>query len=156
MGQPMMPGHKLLLILLFAVTIAVYFYLDQTTPARLSSVIFFILICTYVAVTHRPDIISSCILFFAILDIGLYVFATVIPVWVMPLTLVILVLVLWGILFRSTGWILAIGCCLMVLELSYVAQRTRFSPGAQAFLVSLPFIAASQYLYFKLHRSDTD
>jgi hypothetical protein len=145
---------SLMLLLLLAIVLADFWRLEQTTPERIASLIFFILIGSYTLVTRRNDVLGASVSFFLALNLNHYLFEQVLTLWQASLVFIGLIFILWRLLFGRTGWFLAIASVLGVIEMSLAVQFTNLDLTWQALLIVAPFIIISQHYYFSQNQLD--
>lgn len=133
------------LLVLGGLSVAGFWYVEPTTPARIASLVFFLLITAYSFYTRRPEVLGSSVLFFAAFDINQYLFTTVLPLWLGLLAVVILAFLIWALLFRLTSWYLIVAAALIATELLLAMQYISLELKFQTLLGILPFIAVYQY-----------
>jgi hypothetical protein len=156
---PLLPGsHRALrsrliniaLNLIFAASVAGFWLVEQTTPARIGSLAFFLLVSLYAYLNSRYDVLGSCTLFFGLLDITQYLTYMILPLSLGLVASVALFMAVWALLFGKSGWYLAIASALIATEIALSAQYINIELKLQVFLIMSPFIIACQYYYFQL------
>lgn len=140
--------NNLILLFLFAVAVLFFGLLQQTTPERIGSLVFFILVSAYAIFTRRDDVLAGSTIFFIALDLILYLFDQILPIWVGAAGLAISALLLWRIMFGRSDWYMALAAALAVLEVLLITQYLNVTLPVQAFLASAPFIVIAQHRYF--------
>lgn len=131
-----------------AIVLADFWRIDQTTPARIASLIFYLLIVVYTLVTRRLDVISASITFFLAVNMNQYLFGQQLALWQVSLIFIGLIIVIWYLLFAHSAWFLAIASMLGVIEMSLTVQFTNLNLYWQALAIVAPFILISQHYYF--------
>lgn len=144
--------NSLILLVMLALVVAGFCFLHQTTPERIGSLIFFVLVAAYSLSTQRNDVLGASVAFFAMVDVNRYLFDFVLPVWLGVLTMLVILFILWRVLFGRLGWFLAVASALVVLELILATQFINIEPNFLALLIVAPFILISQQYYFQTHR----
>ncbi len=137
------------LILLLALAIAGFWWLEPATPERIASLTFLFLVGGYALYTRRYDILAASTIFFAVVDINRYFFDVVLPIWISMGLIIILLFMVWALLFGRMKWLLAIAASLVVLELMLAMQYVNVEPKLQALIIATPFILVSQFCYFQ-------
>jgi hypothetical protein len=140
--------NRYITLLIFALSIVGFWWLQQTTLERIGSLCFFVLVSFYALYTHRDDVPAGAAVFFATVDINQYLFNSVLPIWLGIIGILILMFLLWYLLFGRSGWFLAVASALVVIEVVMTNQYINIEPKLQALLIVTPFILASQYYYF--------
>lgn len=142
---------SLTLLILMVLTTIIFWWLVPRTAERLASLIFFVLVSGYALYSHRHDVIAASAAFFTAVDINYYLFDWLSPIWLGLIILSTVLLIIWIILFGQAELIVAIGSILVSLELMLTSQYINLEPKVQALFIILPFIVASQSVYFRLH-----
>ncbi len=140
---------SLIILGLFALSVLGFWLLQKTTPERLASLTFFVLVGAYALYVHRFDVVAAATAFFAVLDINLYLFDQLLPIWLGLIMICGCVLVVWFILFGRYGWHLAVVSMILMTEVMLALQYINLQFTIQAFLSVIPFVIISQYLYFQ-------
>ena len=146
--------HTALLILVFATSIAIFCFLERTTPGRIGAFAFLLIVTTYGLLTHRHDVIGTAALFFTTFDIFQLLFNSVLPPWIGISALVLVTALFWYILFFRQGTIFFFLTAILTAELSLIVLSTNVEPKIQALLIILPFFVVSQYFFFSRNLSD--
>lgn len=136
-------------VLLLALSIAGFWYVELTTPARLAALAFLIAVGLYVLFNHRSDVGVGCALFFTIYDTNQYLFDHILPIWISVIVSVVVIALFWLVVFQVSAWPYAVASMLLVAEFLLAAQFLTLAPLAQAFVVTIPFIILCQYWYFR-------
>lgn len=139
---------SIVLIVLLALMVAGFWWLQPTTPERIGSLTFLLLVSVYSVFNRRDDVLGACVIFFAALDFNQFLFNQVLPVWIGIIGLTIIAGLLWIVLFGRYGWFLAVAATLAGLEILLILQYVNLPFSVQALLAATPFIIASQYLFF--------
>lgn len=146
-----MASHRTRLIHLAALALATVIFglVEQTTPVRFASLLFFILIGFYSFATHRNDVIIASFLFFVFSALNRYSFDAVLPLWITMIATTVTIGLAWFLLFGRQYWFLAIAVALLTVETIYSLQYINLESKTQAIIMLLPFLLASQYCYFQ-------
>lgn len=153
--MPLTRASSLVTFLLLASAIGSFWFLETTTPARIGSLAFLVLVSLYALSNHRPDVLGGSAFFFGVLDINQYLFNAILPIWLGAIAVTSLALVIWNILFGKEGWFLASAAILLVVELILALQYVNIELNLQSLLTILPFVIACQYFYFLNDRQTT-
>lgn len=132
------------LLVLLAAAVAAYWLLQKTTPERIGSLVFFILVGAYAITMRRNDVIGAAIVFFMVLNSNFIMFDHYFPYWVGILMALAGAFAVWVIIFKRSGWLLAVAGAIALVELSLAIQYSNLTFPAQAFLVASPFILLLQ------------
>lgn len=143
---------SLVLLFVLLVVLADFWRLQQTTPERIASLIFFVLIGIYTFVTRRQDVLGASVAFFLAVNLNHYLFEQILALWQVSLVFIVLILALWGLIFGRTSWFLAVASVLGVVEMSLAVQFTNLDLNWQALLIVAPFILILQHYYFDLNQ----
>lgn len=135
-------------IILLLFSIAGFYLVELTTPARIGAIALFLLVASYTWLYNRADVAASCAVFFTIFSINRYLFDTILPVWLSVVAGALAIFIIWYLLFGKEGWIFAITATLLVVELLLALQFINLEPRFQSFLTVIPFMAICQYYYF--------
>jgi hypothetical protein len=146
--------NTLIILGLSLCALAGFWLLDTTTPARLGSIIFFILLSAYALYTVRPDILAVSTMFFGVYDIYRYLLTESFPFWLTLITVPLLIFLIWLILFEGKGWFLSVLAALLSIELMLAMQYINLDIKLQAFITVVPFVFLCQYLYFRIYLPD--
>jgi hypothetical protein len=128
-----------------------FWLLDHTTPARLGSGLFFLLVACYALYSSRADILAVCTMFFGVYDIYRYLLTESFPFWLTLIAIPLLIFLIWLILFETKGWFLSVLSALLSVELMLAMQYINLDIKMQAFITVIPFVFLCQYLYFRVY-----
>lgn len=148
----MIKYHKTILILLLMLATLFFWWLQPTTPERIGSLIFVVMISIYSVAVHRDDVLAASITFFTVIDVNHIIFDRALPIWIAALTTILVIYLLWLLLFGRSGWFLAIASGLAVAEMTLAVQYTNLNPNLQALLTVAPAALIIQHYFFKQHR----
>jgi hypothetical protein len=137
---------NLLLIVFFTLAIVGFWLLEKTTPGRIGSLVLLLLVCGYAVYRKRPDVIAICALFFLLLDVELYLFNSVLPIWLGTVVACVAIGLLWFILFQGHYSIFPVIICLLTVELMLIMYFINIEIKVQALMIILPFVLLSQDL----------
>lgn len=129
-------------------SIVSFWYVESTTPARIGSLVFLLLVGTYSLYTNRPDVTASSAVFFSVFTVNQFLFDRVLPIWIGLIGTVFLILILWLSLFGKERPYFLLLICLLVAELILTVHFINLEPKFQALVVSLPFLFICQYRFF--------
>lgn len=132
------------LLVLLAACVGAYWFLQKTTPERIGSLVFFVLVAVYALTMRRNDVIGAAIVFFVVLNSHLVMFDHYFPYWLGLVTVIAGSFAVWMIIFRQSGWILAVMGAIALVEISLSIQYSNLSFPAQAMVVASPFIILLQ------------
>lgn len=135
-------------IVLLLFSIAGFYFVELTTPARIGAIALFIMVGSYTWLYNRADVAASCAVFFTIFSINRYLFDTILPIWLSVVAGALAIFIIWYLLFGREGWIFAVTATLLVVELLLALQFINLEPRFQSFLTVMPFMVICQYYYF--------